>query len=214
MYDAYTETLKKKIKQEFNKLQLAGFDELNVIRVTKVTKRIWKQIDRMNRKAYADMCGWVYDWVYMLYGDIPPDMDWVRYVDEYLKGYDPVTRYVYGPELERKRLRLTEGILTVRETQDRQGLEDVLRTAANLLLTQSLQYGLDLIAKVEMQAFEEEGEYVRYNSCGDSRVCEDCEELDGKIFPIDEAPRIPQHYRCRCWYTPAEAPDRNSGDAD
>ena len=203
-YDAYSETLKRKIKQEFNRILLAGWDELNVIRTQTITESIWKRIDRFNRQAYADMCEWTYEWVYVQYGDKIPEKDWTKIVDDWLRGYDPVTKYIYDRELERKRLRLNEGILTTRETQDRPGLDQVVRSAANLLLTQSLQYGLDLIGECELQAFRDvDATYVRYHACNDSKTCTDCHELDGQVFRISEAPSIPQHYRCRCWYTRA-----------
>lgn len=206
-YEAYAATLKRKIKQEFNRLILAGFDELNVIRVQSITESIWKRVDRFNRDAYAEMCEWTYEWVYVQYGDKPPHKDWTKVVDDWLRGYDPVTKYIYDRELERKRLRLNEGVLTTRETQDRPGLTDVVRTAANLLLTQSLQYGLDLIGETELEAFQEAAEdedaLIRYNACNDSKTCNECWKLNGKVFTVSEAPHIPQHYRCRCWYTRA-----------
>ena len=206
-YEAYAATLKRKIKQEFNRIRLAGFDELNVIRVQSLTESIWKRVDRFNRDAYAEMCEWTYEWVYVQYGEKPPHRDWTKVVDDWLRGYDPVTRYIYDRELERKRLRLNEGILATRENQDRPGLEDVVRTAANLLLTQSLQYGLDLIGETELEAFQEAAEdedaLVRYNACNDSKTCNECWKLNGKVFRISAAPHIPQHYRCRCWYTRA-----------
>lgn len=208
-YDRYGEALKRKIRQEFNRLLLAGFDELSVVQAKQTTKTIWERVDRFIRKNLRELCAWVYEWVYVLYGKKPPDRDWTKVVDDWLKGYDPVTRYVYDNELERKRLRLLEEILTAREFQDRPGLEKTLKTTAGLLLTQGLQYGLDLMGETEKRAYEEIGPevYVQYHACDDDRTCEDCWQYNGMVFPIDEAPRIPQHYRCRCWYTPAEKPE-------
>ena len=202
-YEAYAAALKRKIKQEFNRIRLAGFDELNVLRVKQLTEGIYERVDRLNRAAYADICDWVYEWVYVQYGKEPPDRDWTKVVDDWLKGYDPVTRYLYGPELERKRLRLAEGILTAAAGMDRPMLEDVLKTAASLLLTQSLQAGMDLLAEAETEAYTEADPeaMVQYHACDDDRTCKDCRDYDKKVFRISEAPRIPQHYRCRCWYT-------------
>ena len=39
---------------------------------------------------------------------------------------------------------------------------------------------------------------VQWLSAGDSRVCEECMDLDGRIFPINEAPIVPLHISCRC----------------
>lgn len=183
---------------------LAGFDELNVVRTREITEKIWTRIDRFNRQAYAEMCEWTWEWVYVLYGEDPPHKDWTKVVDNWLRGYDPVTKYIYDREMERKRLRLNEGILASREAQDRPGLTEVVMTAANLLLTQSLQYGLDLIGEVEVEAYDDlDVDEVEYHACDDDRTCSTCREDDGKIFSLEEAPKIPRHYRCRCWYTPA-----------
>jgi len=220
-YDAFVETARRRIRQEFNRITLAPFDKLNVIQAGELTESIWRRVDRANRRAYAELCEWVYEWVYVQYGAEAPRKDWTEIVDRWLKGYDPVTRYVYESELERKRLRLVEGILTARETQDRTMLEDVARSAASLLLTQSTQVGLDIMGAVQMEAYtevleavrREEGEQpervqeiselIRYNACDDSKTCGECRDDDGKVFRVSEAPRIPRHYRCRCWYTRA-----------
>lgn len=202
-YDAFAARLKRLVKQEFARLSLAGFDQLNVIRVAEKTERIFERIDRFCREEYAEICGWVYEWVYVQYGKDPPDRDWTKVVDDWLKGYNPVTRYVYASELERKRLRLNEAVLTAREFSDRKALTEIVQSAASLIMTQGLQYGLSLIGDMEIQAYDEmdeDGE-VMYHACDDSRTCEDCKAYDRKIFRISEAPRIPQHYRCRCWYT-------------
>jgi SPP1 gp7 family putative phage head morphogenesis protein len=39
---------------------------------------------------------------------------------------------------------------------------------------------------------------VEWLSAGDERVCSDCMDLDGKKFPIDNAPLLPLHVFCRC----------------
>ncbi len=45
-------------------------------------------------------------------------------------------------------------------------------------------------------------EYVKWLACGDDRTCSACQDLNGKIFPIDEVPEAPLHPGCRCTYTP------------
>ena len=134
------------------------------------------------------------------YGEELPPKDWTRIVDRWLRGYDPVTKYIYDRELERKRLRLNEGILTTKETQN--ALNDALKLAANLLLTQSLQYGLDLVAQMELEAYDAlDVDEVMYHACDDEKTCKECWKDNGKIFRLEEAPRVPRHNRCRCWYT-------------
>jgi len=46
---------------------------------------------------------------------------------------------------------------------------------------------------------------VEWLSAGDDRVCDDCMDLDGRKFPVDNAPLIPLHVACRCltsWNVP------------
>lgn len=205
-YDDYAVEIMKVIRDEFTPLRLAGFDELTVTNTIRRTKLIYERIDKRNRKAYREMCDWVYEWVYVQYGKNPPNKDWTKVVDAWLKGYDPVTQYVYVNELERKMHRLNEGILSCREETNHAGLEDVIRTASNYLLTQSLQTGLDLMGEMQKRAFadaEDEEAKVQYHACDDDQTCGECHADDGKIFRLSEAPRIPRHYRCRCWYTRA-----------
>ncbi|MDP8237869.1 MAG: minor capsid protein, partial [Candidatus Hatepunaea meridiana] len=42
-------------------------------------------------------------------------------------------------------------------------------------------------------------------TAGDERTCPECGPLDGKEFPIDKAPPIPKHPRCRCCWVAARA---------
>ena len=44
------------------------------------------------------------------------------------------------------------------------------------------------------------GRMVRHESTFDQRTCLRCSSLHGRTYPIDEAPPLPLHYRCRCVY--------------
>ena len=46
---------------------------------------------------------------------------------------------------------------------------------------------------------------VVWVTAGDERTCSECGPLDGKEFPIDQAPPIPKHPRCRCGLMAARA---------
>lgn len=214
-YDAYAKSIKEKIRQEFRRLTLAPFDQLNVVGTKRLTERVFHEVDRLNRRHWAALCEWVYEWVYVQYGNDPPDRDWTKVVDDWLKGYDPVTRYRHDTETERKRLRLAEGILTAREQGDRKMLDEVVKTAAGLLLAQSLQAGLDIMGEMQTEAHREAAEDATegllYHACHDERTCEVCAADDGKVFMVKDAPRIPRHYRCRCWYTRAKGSQQPKG---
>ncbi len=50
---------------------------------------------------------------------------------------------------------------------------------------------------------EELGVQSEWSTAGDDRVCPECEEMEGKVFSIDEAHgMIPAHANCRCSWIP------------
>lgn len=64
-------------------------------------------------------------------------------------------------------------------------------------------------AEGQLDAFEELGipsvsAEVEWSTAKDDRVCEDCSELDGETYTLDEARgKIPLHPNCRCSWLPA-----------
>ena len=55
---------------------------------------------------------------------------------------------------------------------------------------------------------------VSWLAAEDERVCEICGELDGQVFPIDEAPECPAHVNCRCTLTITEESLRMTQDEE
>lgn len=202
--DDFLKRLKKKIKTVFAPLFVSGFDELNIIRLNKTTAEIYNELDEFNRKNYLELAKHARAWAEWILGKKLSDADLKGFVNKYLKGYDPVTQYVYTKEVDRKRMRLNEAILTTKEFQEIDKLQKAVKKAADLWYTQSSQYALDLMEYVLTQSFEEDDqvEHFRWNTAGDERVCTECNERDGKIYPADAFPPKP-HYNCRCYKTPA-----------
>ncbi len=201
--DAFEAEMKAEIKREFAPLSLAGFDELTVIRTKERVERLYDRINRKARKRYAYIIMMAYEWAYSQTGKVPPSEKWDKLVDEFLRGYDRVTGYVYENELERKAMRLVEAILAAKEYVDRAALTEAVKKAANLLYTQVTQEALDMIEESVMQAYQKmEVQTVRYHAYMDARVCEECAACNLKVYELKEAPPLPQHYHCRCYYTP------------
>jgi SPP1 gp7 family putative phage head morphogenesis protein len=51
-------------------------------------------------------------------------------------------------------------------------------------------------------------EKIMFLAAEDERMCPECEELDGNIYPIDDAPEIPVHPMCRCcWVSVSDEKD-------
>lgn len=207
--DNALEKIKDRIRREFNHLGTLGFDELNVVGTKKLTQEMYDRLLKENESAYRKIAKEAYKRAkqqaeavgYSAKEETEIGTDWIAGV---LAMYNLVTGYLYNKEAERKRLRISEEILTAREFGNRQALNDSLRKSANLWYTQSMQYGIEMVDKGRMQAFKDmKVKYVRWVSVHDDRRCDDCKDRDGKIYKITEVPDK-DHYGCRCYLEPIE----------
>lgn len=212
MYSRLDEILakvRKNVKAGFNRIGMMGFDELNVVNTRKTTKSLYDRLLAENEAAYLKAAkaayrdGRKYAGTAGYRGDEETaiDGDWLLTV---LVGYNLVTGYIYKAEAERKRLRLNEQILTAREYDSRQAMNDSLRRAANLWWTQTAQYGIDVVDAATLQAYTDAGvKKVRWVAEIDDKTCGICQGRDGKIYDIKKAPKK-THYSCRCYLEPVK----------
>lgn len=200
---------KKKLRVEFNRLGLLGFDELNVTNVKKVTKDLFDRLLSDNEKMYQTAADKAYSKAkrtakeagYREEEEKNLGGDWLVGA---LLAYNFVTGYVYNREAERKRLRLNEQILTAREYDSREMYNDSLRKAANLWWTQTSQYGITVVDKATIQGFADMGvKKVRWKSVIDGRECKVCRDRSDKIYEISKVPEK-AHYNCRCYLEPVK----------
>lgn len=189
---------KKRIRVEFNRMGLMGFDELNVVNTKKVTSEMFDRLLADNEKMYQKAAKSAYK---AAGGDkeSEPDIEWVLGV---LMAYNFVTGYLYDKEADRKRLRLNEQILTAREYDDRGLYNSSLQRTANLWWTQTSQYGIDIVDKATLQAYKDLGvKKVRWKTVVDKHTCKVCKERSDKVFDISKVPEK-SHYNCRCYLEP------------
>lgn len=114
---------------------------------------------------------------------------------DFLEEYDPVTKYVYKNEVERKRDRLAEAVnaSTAKMTE--------FNRALGYWMQMTAQYADSVSDAATIKAFKDSGvKKVRWNAQKDGKVCIECLKRDGKIYPIDSIPKKP-HWGCRCYYT-------------
>jgi SPP1 gp7 family putative phage head morphogenesis protein len=192
---------KKKVRTEFNRMSVMGFDELNVINTRKATAAMFDRFLEDNEAMYTRV---VKDAYAKATKDKKGDKEEIgsSFVESVLLGYNLVTGYLYEKEAERKRLRLNEQILTAREYGDRQMYQDSLRRTANLWWTQTAQYGIDMVDKATIKGFRDMGvRYVRWVTANDEKRCEVCGKRHNKIYRLDQIPPKP-HYGCRCYVVP------------
>lgn len=207
--DKLLEIEKKKVKTEFNRLSVTGFDELNVVNTQKTTQKLFDQFmadnerlfllsakdayNKATKKARAD--GFKGE-------ESEVNNDFVAAV---LAGYNFTTGYLYSKEAERKRLRLNEQILTAREYNNRSMYQASLRRAANLWWTQTVQYGISMVDEATIKSFKDMGvKNVRWIAADDEKTCPTCGERDNKVYRLNKIPPKP-HYGCRCYIVPVNA---------
>lgn len=203
IYDAADKAIRAMNRQnlkEFNKLKLAKWDELNVVRMVSKT---YDDSVRMAKRRYYEIAFEAFI-VAMLEAKVRNaeatrkaedtiTNDWIL---DMLEEVDPVTLYAFLPETERKKQRLIEALAVA---QNRNAEID---KALRYWTQQISQYADNSVFRARLESFRRAGiEQVIWVTQEDDRVCEDCEPLDGQIFDVDNVPD-PPHYGCRCRLIP------------
>ena len=124
--------------------------------------------------------------------------DAASFVLAFILSYNPVTKYVYKNEIDRKRSRFAEGLISSSRPREEIAL------AKRLLATTNAQFMDDVTFNSLVEAYSDNGtEKVRWVTHPDDRRCKQCKAMHGKIYPIDKIPAKP-HIHCRCWIEEVE----------
>ena len=117
-------------------------------------------------------------------------------IEQFLsKELDPVTKYIFKAESDRKRARAFEAIAVSRDAKE-------VDKALKLYHAQVKQWADEITDEFTLRGYEEKGiTRVRWKTEEDSRVCHECAERDNKIYPIRKIPPKP-HINCRCYLLP------------
>ena len=133
-------------------------------------------------------------------------------VSAFMSSYAMPERYVPDSEWQRKRARAGESIVAASglsrgaASPDRGAVGEAVETSKRAWGTQLRQGSDDMAAAGMLAALMDAGtERVVYKTARDERVCGVCSPRDGKVYDISEAPSLPEHYRCRCYYVPYQA---------
>ena len=119
--------------------------------------------------------------------------DAASFVLAFILSYNPVTKYVYKNEIDRKRARFAEGVLASNAPAEEIAL------AKRLLAAMNAQFMDDITFNSLVEAYSDNGtEKVRWVTHPDDRRCKQCKAMHGKIYPIENVPAKP-HIHCRCW---------------
>ena len=106
--DTLLAKLKKKLRTEFNRLGMLGFDELNVVNTKKVTKEMFDRLLAENEKVYKKVAVDAYGKAKKTAADAGhAEKENSEIGSEWLMGvllaYNFVTGYLYDKEAERKK---------------------------------------------------------------------------------------------------------------
>lgn len=115
---------------------------------------------------------------------------------KFLRNSNPVTKYVFQKELDRKRAYLIEALLA--EDVD---IQREITRAAIRLNKMIKEFAVQIADKATLEKYKKDGfKKVKWQVM-DVNACDKCKELKDKIFNIEDLP-IKPHINCRCWVMP------------
>lgn len=116
------------------------------------------------------------------------------FLNEILEEPNEVTKYIFKNEIERKKYYLIEALRVKKIKIDKEIKKSTIRTGRMLS-----EYGKQIADKATLNKYKKQGiKKVQWIVTKDGRACEECEELNNKVFDIDKVPSKP-HINCRCW---------------
>jgi hypothetical protein len=178
------------LNKQYAKLfrRLTSFEELNVIQVS---HEIYGEVERLVERESTRLVKSVYD-SYSESGAISVE-DANAFVLTMMMAYNPVTKYVYSNELERKRSRFAEGVISSDTPREE------VELAKRLLVALNRQFEDDVTFDTVVKAYEDDGvKEVRWITAEDDKRCAECKSRHNKIYPIHKIPPKPHRF-CRCY---------------
>ena len=176
---------------------------MNIVQTKKHVHKLYQTIYKAVKKEFLKIINEIYKIIYEeavamgFDGDIRElDEAWV---DEFFDWFNPVTKYVFSNEIERKESRLFEALVSNKLERLKS-----YAYAERLITSQIEQYAIDLEDAIAQVVYKDTGvENVMWVSEKDHKTCGECMEMDGQIFDLHNAP--PKlHHNCRCYYIPVK----------
>lgn len=167
---------------------LTSFDELNVIQVS---HEIYDEVLRLVELESTRLVKSVYD-KYRVGGTISVE-NANAIVLALMMAYNPVTKFIFRNELERKRARFAEGVISSDAPREE------VELARRLLAAMTRHFEEDATFEALVEAYRDDGvEKVRWITAVDERRCAECKSRHNKIYDIDSIPPKPHRF-CRCY---------------
>lgn len=187
--DVIIRYLNKRFIEVFRRLKsLVSFDELNVLQSTQL---IYDELLTITEEKLLDLAVYYYNST-VKNAKTQIDRDWLYLL---LNDYDPITKYVFMHEVERKRARLVESMIATKNPKE-------IDTALRYWSAMVTQYAIEVTDAAVKQAYIDDGiELVVWVTILDGRRCKECEKREGKVYDIKDVPPKP-HIGCRCYIVP------------
>ena len=184
------------LKKQYAKLfrRVTSFDELNVI---SVSHEIYDEVLKVVEQETTRLVKSVYD-SYREEDQTIPASEAHAVVVALLGAYNPVTKYIYENELDRKRSRFAEGVIASATPREEVAL------AKRLLAAMNKQFADDATFDAVVKAYRDDGvKRVKWITAEDDRRCKECRARHHKIYTIGNIPPKP-HLHCRCYVEKVE----------
>lgn len=185
--DLIVSYIDKQLIDRFSRLKsLVSYDELNVLQEVNT---LYREVGVIVRDAFYKLANKVY--ADNLHKKSVQSLD-EQLVDDLLCSYDPVSKYVFSNEEDRKRARLIEAIIA--SDAKTKEIDSALRAMSFMCRI----YADRVTDEAVMQAYIDEGECrVKWVAEKDEKTCSVCHGRDGKVYEINSVPKDP-HPNCRC----------------
>ena len=185
------------MSHEFQNFTILPFDRLNILDVRERVNAMYKRMENVIVREYNDIAVKAYRDAAIEASLDDDDFLPYDFVWSVLKAYDPVSDFVYTREYMRKRDRMFESVIATE--LGNQEMRRNLKRGLDVLANQVRQYADNITVKARINAFKSAGiKYLRWVTEKDEKVCRECAPRDGVIYPINEFPILPAHWRCRC----------------
>lgn len=177
----------KQLIERYSRLKsLVSFDELNVLNEVNT---LYRELYGIVKKSFLLLANQVYSHTTQRKSYRDLDEEWIDYL---LTGYDPVSKYVFVHEMDRKCARLIEAIIS--SDTKAQELDAALRSMSFMCRI----YADRVTDEATMQAYNDDGvQFVKWVAERDEKTCSICKKRDGRVYSIHLVPPDP-HPNCRC----------------
>lgn len=177
----------KQLIERYSRLKsLVSFDELNVLNEVNT---LYRELYGIIKKSFLILANQVYSHTTQRKSYRDLDEEWIDYL---LTGYDPVSKYVFAHEIDRKCARLIEAVIS--SDTKAQEIDAALRSMSFMCRI----YADRVTDEATMQAYNDDGvQLVKWVAERDEKTCSICKKRDGRIYSIHLVPSDP-HPNCRC----------------